>query len=167
MFKRASENSQSRTDRAAVHNRTNESGVDPAAFAAAHADPEVDRAKLIRDKTDAEAKLALINAQLRRAKGAFTGNTRNQSGHEIVAKWESQRATLVGRLNRMNALLSQMNFDRKTKHADDEAQHDNLPKVFMAMAREMLADEIYNRVFVAAVHRMRDAADDRRRKHTE
>jgi hypothetical protein len=52
MYKKASANSQSRVDRRAVHSSENTAGVDLSTFSkhpAANAD--VDRAKLIRDKT--------------------------------------------------------------------------------------------------------------------
>ena len=156
MFKNTSQNAQSRTDRSALHHRKNESGVDPAVYAEhPAADTIADREKLIRDKSQVEQHLAAINARLRQAKAAFNGSTRSQTGYDTVARWESQRATLVGKLTRMNALLSNMNYERRVTQVEACEAEDGFPRLFMTLAREMLADEVYNRIVVAAVHRQR------------
>jgi hypothetical protein len=156
VFKNTSQNAQSRTDRSALHRRKNESGVDPAVYAEhPAADTIADREKLIRDKSQVEQHLAAINARLRQAKAAFNGNTRSQTGYDTVARWESQRATLVGKLTRMNALLSNMNYERRVTQVEAREAEDGFPRLFMTLAREVLADEVYNRIVVAAVHRQR------------
>ena len=85
-------------------------------------------------------------------------------GYDFTAKWEAQRSTLVRRMTGINKKLMEMKFDRAMKTADEIQQRGDYPQIFMALAKEMLAEPIYNRIAVAAHHRHQDHLNERKRR---
>jgi hypothetical protein len=59
----------------------------------------------------------------------------------------------------MNHLLMSINYERATKKTEAQAGKDEFPKFFMMLAKEMLAEQVYNRIVVAAVHRQRERGE--------
>ena len=151
MYGKTSDNSQSRVDRHAQNGRSSDAGIDPSVFAR-HCDAEIERAKLIDDKAAVEVKLSQVKAQIRSA-----GTDR--VGQDYKANCEAQRATLVAKLNGINKRLTAMNYAKGVRAAEAKAAADDFPKMFMQLAREMLAGPVYDRITVAAHHRQREQRD--------
>ena len=108
------------------------------------------------ENVQVEMKLGQVNAQLRSA-------TSERAGYDFKARCEAQRATLVHRLNGINSRLTAMNYERGLRSSEAKNAADDFPRFFMALAKEMLAEPIYNRIVVASHHRQQEQQDDRKR----
>jgi hypothetical protein len=170
MYKKQSENFQSRTTRQAIHSRYNEHGIDPTAFSEhPHPNPDeahidkIDLAKLRRDKREVEVQLSLINSRLIEGRTALKRGSMRETSFDQVSQWEKQRANLIRKMAAMDRLLMQAKIDRVAEQSQQDDQRyeqqavvDQFPQIFMAMAKELLAHEVYNRIFIATVHRQRE-----------
>lgn len=158
MFKKTSQSTQSRVFRTATESRKNEAGIDPASFQGKVEESlESRKNRIIREKMQAETKLAMLNNSIAQAKNNFTTNSRNQAGYDFLAKAQSQRGALIRKVSWCQRQVAEIKREELAQRNEEVIEEQRFSDVFMEMAREMLAEPVYNRIMVAAVHRQRES----------
>jgi hypothetical protein len=158
MHKSAARYEQSRTVRAVIDQRRNDH-VDPAAFAS---DDEwtAARDRLVVEKRVLEADAVDLKARIVRAQ-----RHRGRDGKRVVPSattrsWEVARTTVVKRISEIEAALVDLKARRPTRTDDWGAdEHRRFSFLFYRAAKEMLAEPVFERVRIAALHRFADAND--------
>jgi hypothetical protein len=157
MYKKASDGSQDRTERRALFSRTNDHGIDPSAFKDAD-DLTLStlRDSLVMEKKQVEAKNSevrrLINDASAVSKGYRSGAL---TPPKIFRAW--QRETDVNRRKMFE--LEQQIFEIKSvmrsRAARSDAERDKrFERMFMRMAKELLARAVYDRIVTTTIHRV-------------
>jgi hypothetical protein len=156
MYKKNSGNLQDRARRQTEHSTQNTAGVDMSAFA--------DEAVEVRDRilgeqiSQIELKLGRVNALIQESelrRGTFATRSVNPSER---ARWVQEKRLLMGELNA--ARLERMKFHQerlrrqKAGRADRDKEFD---MVFRAVAKEVLAGPVYDRIITATIHRIGEA----------
>lgn len=148
MHKGASDNQQSRAVRAVLNRRANDQ-LDPTVFAE-KADRERTKAALIAQRGAITSRVSHLSALIERANGV-----RREGGCGVPAKtfggWKIERAQLVQEQHDVEAKLSELKaFSDQTK----ESRLRDFNSVFVDLAKEMLAGEVFNRLVIASYHRL-------------
>jgi DNA-binding transcriptional regulator YiaG len=156
MFKASSDNSQFRARRRALSSIANSEGFDQSIFRGSDTDDPY--RELVNKKKNLQSQISKIKAQISLAKMRYAQNLTGQVSHKQLMKWESDRAKIAKSLSDIDAALSEMNFDRKIKGLEE---HKSFCETFMSVAKEILVEEAYHRISIAAVHRFREQEEDR------
>lgn len=144
MFKGSSEHLQ----RAAVGRTTKNAGVDPTVWI----EKGDEYQSLTTELVGLQAECAAINAQIAESRARLCNGAPGKPLPPVAfARVTRRKADIVKRIvaieNRLRPLKAEYKA-RRAKHFDSFAD------AFMNMAKEMLAHEVYDRIFVAAAHRM-------------
>lgn len=153
MFKKTSANSQSRERRKALDTTANSAGIDEAAFAHDTTDPAELRRSLILKKKALEEKSSLLNRNIALAKRRYNFREPGTVNIETIRRWETEKANLSSQITRMDSLITKIKFDLAIK---SDAEHRTFAETFKDMAREILADEVFQRILIATIHRIGD-----------
>jgi hypothetical protein len=148
MFKRTSENMQSRQRRQSLDSRDNSAGIDETVFK----DPEEQRAQLIIQKGELQSKSSSLNAQIKLARRRYTFREPGTVPLRTVERWEIERQGICAQITAIDKRLTEMKVDysaasRRRREADGFAE------TFKEVAREMLADPVFQRLITATIHR--------------
>src|SRR6516164_1683754 len=101
MFKKTSDNAQSRTDRNALHTRVNEAGIDPQVFEKNSQAPDEYR-QLVLDKIELEKRSALVRQQFNVAKRRYRNNEPGQVPYREFDRLGRQRDDIAHKIQVMN-----------------------------------------------------------------
>lgn len=163
MYKKLSEWQQERRDKPQRPDPRNTHGVDPTVWSkSAPAPPSADTAKdPIVELAQIRIELTEVNRKIRSSQAVFNGQSgRSLSRAEYYALLH-RKDRLTPRLQELEMQCAMAKYERRI--ADDQkdlleaqAVKVTLATVFMDMAKEMLADQVYQRIFIAAVHRHED-----------
>ncbi len=149
MYKRASANSQSRARRSVVESHRNDN-IDGSVFRDT-VDLEWDR--VVSRKRIVEAGLSDLNARIQRAKAeVYTKN--NFVKPATFQRWHTDRAKLVEEMALLDSQLGILRSERRKAHVEDARSFE---VCFTEAAQLMLADAVYHRIKVAALHLMTEA----------
>lgn len=140
---------QGRLNRVTDHSPRNDI-VDPAAF---KGNAELNRDDAVVRKKILEGEIAVLKARIARAK-AQVWEKNTFAPREAFHRWNVKLAEYISEVTKLDAFLREANAARpKAADWDSEARHD-FAECFAQMAKEMLADVVYDRVRIAALHRM-------------
>ena len=178
MFKKASDNAQSRTDRNAEFSRHNEAGADPSAFATHPKSRssmsmdalERERILCVNRKQDLEEKMSLCRLQIDRAERAFRDHSENKLSQQLYQKLLNDRDDITARLFQANkevrannlALSDLRRVEQKPRLKPD--RRETFANVFYEIAKEMLATSVVNRITSATIHRIGERLDEKKLK---
>lgn len=152
MYKNASRNKQHAAFTSATQSTRNEAGVDPETYPS---NLQLRRRELIEKKQGMEEKLGKLSLQIRIARANYGGHGGEGAvAYEHYTRMEREKANLIREMRQIEKVLSRMKIDMLQQHPGDEESH--LAKAFMKMAREMLAEPVFNRILVAATHRIKE-----------
>jgi hypothetical protein len=147
-----SHTSEGRAERKAAFSRANEHGIDPTAF------KETDTASfdaLTEKKRKLEVQIADIKARISKA----TSNKYATGKMIEPATWNRWQDDLVNckrQIVEVEAELQKARAQRRVEQAKaDELHRGSFEFHFAQLAKEMLAEPVYNRVATAALHRMK------------
>ena len=169
MFKKTSDNAQSRTDRNALHTRVNEAGIDPQVFEKNSQAPDEYR-QLVLDKIELEKRSALVRQQFNVAKRRYRNNEPGQVPYREFDRLGRQRDDIAHKIQVMNGRIAELKLERAKAHME-QPQNMVRPKLqrveafklcFYEVAKELLAEPIFKRLVNAALLRV-DL--DKERKH--
>jgi hypothetical protein len=152
MFQKSSGNAQARTERKATFSRANEHGIDPTAF------KETDVGSydaLVEKKRKLELQIADIKARISKA-----ASNKYASGklvdRTIWNRWQADLVDCKKRIVEVEAELQKARAQRRAQQArGDELHRGSFEFHFAQLAKELLAEPVYNRVATAALHRMK------------
>ena len=149
MHKNTARNAQGRAVRAVLFSKSNTAGVDPATFSD-------ERAELMARKRALEADIAEMKARITRAKDVAwrTGSYTNAKTYHT---WTLQKVDKTREIHAIEARLSEIKDAQRSQSASADwtgDQYQRFYQGFHKMAKTMLADEVYDRVRVAAIHSM-------------
>jgi hypothetical protein len=152
MHKSAAKYEQSRTVRAATEQRR--SKVDPYAFAD---EWRAGYDKLVSEKRVLEADIIELRARVARAKEVpwKLKRKQNQMNPATFQRWEIARAAKVRRIAEIEAELVELrrNKPRPPRYFSIDQYHGFNHHFYLA-AKEILAETVFDRVRVAALHRL-------------
>ena len=147
-FKGTSESSQRRTVQAAERSRP---VLDRTTFKSP-LDPVSERDALVARKIELQKKLSAVRSDLNEAQiRRFNKEVGRLVPAAIVARWENEKKDLVQEMHDLEITL--MSFKRRRAN-EAESNTKEFAEVFKQLAKEMLADEVYDRLTVATIHRM-------------
>lgn len=162
LYKKASENAQSRAVRSVVEATRNEHGVDPLVWLA---DAKAKRAALVERINGLTFQLASFNRQLGgKVYGSFAHALRDKLREKRDALREELAAAHV-ELTAVNAAIGaqkrELGFQDKVqsrREAKEEAER-SFEREFFEMARRMLAKDVFDRIVVATIHAVGERGD--------
>lgn len=147
MFKTNSKNIQRRTDNAKERVK-----LDPSTFKSNKQFD--DTANLLgEDRAKVQEQIFLLNNQLKEAQ-ARARNTGMFTNQNYYAGLHAKRNALVLELREIEAKQTKLKIMRRNFREGDEL---SFPNVFIKMAKTMLADDVYMRVFAATSHFIEEA----------
>lgn len=157
MFKSTADNTQSRVRRAVTDNRANIHGIDGAVFDALQSD----RDRALQELRAVEDKSSKLRGQIALARRRHQFNEKGQVSAGQVHAWEVEHEKLKQKITAIHKRLTELRYDKR-QFSDEAHRRDNesFGKVFQAMAKEMLAGPIYERILVATIHRHEDMRDE-------
>lgn len=152
MFKGASSYEQGRTRRVATESTRNE-GIDPTTFKGGL---EAERDRLVSQKSRVAAELTEVNARLKRARGTYSATGRSGVTRGTLQHWESIRVAKVKQLAALDKKLTEVNTEIRSARVEGNPQRDPqaFGNCFARVAKEMLAEPVYERLRIAALHMM-------------
>ena len=151
MFKTTSANSESRDRRSVVHTKRNGAGLDPSTF---------DRSELERRRTELVAKKIAVEERLSTITAALAEVSRpggRAASRLSVERMKADRVRFVAQLRDVERELAELKPAMAKARARDVRTFE---RVFVSIAREMLATAVYERLLIAAVHRAQSLAED-------
>ena len=151
MFKKTSDNTQGRERRKALDTTTNSGGVDETAFAHDPKSRAELRRSLIVKKQALEAKNRLLNRNIALAKRRFTYREPGAVSYETVRRWELEKSNISSEITRIDSLITKIKFELIVSA---EAEQKTFAETFKDMARELLADDVFQRILIATIHRI-------------
>jgi hypothetical protein len=184
MYKKLAEWQQHRRD-VGPRETDNEHGVDPTAFSESRGNlppwkvpdtydaARAELGKLRVQSTEIKEQIVLSRERLA---GRRSGQALSQTKYGILNQRRSEISQRIAKLEMFcsaerTAIRNANQQVRSEKAVLAEREklikaHESRPsiaEIFMDMAREMLAEDVYGRVFVAAVHRHREREEDAKR----
>lgn len=146
MFKGLSNNTQTRQRRGALESRANTGGVDETVFR----DPQEHRAQLVLKKGELQTKSSALNAQIKLARRRYTFREPGTVPLRTVERWEIERQGICAQITALDKRLTEMKVDLS---AVKERERDGFAETFKEVAREMLAEPVFQRLITATIHR--------------
>lgn len=144
MFKGASNNDQDRQRRSTLVSRANTGGIDETVWK----NPE--RADLVRKKGELQDKSSSINAQIKLARRRYTFGESGTVPLRTVERWEIERQGICAQITAIDKRLTEMKLDQAVAN---RTRQDGFAETFKAVAREMLAESVFQRLITATIHR--------------
>lgn len=143
MYKNASHNAQVRERRQALEGRANTAGIDPSTF---KPDDFIDaRGDLTVRKKEIEFELRQLKTSLAQARQSPVSRT-------IKDQWHARRVNLISETQAIDIRLSKL----KTVSLHRSILNDSsFSEAFVAAAKDILADDVFDRVFRVAAMRAR------------
>jgi len=151
MHKSAVRYEQSRTVRAATEATRNDH-VDASAF---RGGLEAERDRLVAEKRALETDITELKARITRAK-ALAWEKKNYTNPKTYQRWEFDRIEKSRRINVIESQLAELKRvggEERRKTTWDAEGRLAFFEAFHMTAKEVLADAVYDRVRVAALHR--------------
>src|SRR6516162_9365735 len=146
MFKKTSDNTQHRERAKAEHSRTNTGGIDPTAFITTD-ELLQQRVRLVTRKQEIERAQGKIKSQFSEA-GRRLHTEGKSMPPGVISRWKKEQERLREEKQAIKAAtLQKINQQEEEKWKDYNY-------VFRVMAKDMLAGEVYQRIEIAALHRM-------------
>jgi MarR-like DNA-binding transcriptional regulator SgrR of sgrS sRNA len=179
MYKSLSEAMQERQRRNIEFSHSNTGGIDDTVWArnvrqqidiGVSDDPEDERVRLLALKIEFQNKARKLTETIALAERQFHRNGQRAKEYD---HWHQKRSIYLDSLSEIDQKLAAIKLKVKRKSEEkelarqqtqreskqqlpDDCQSETLADVFMEMAKEMLADPVYQRVLIAAVHRLRE-----------
>jgi hypothetical protein len=150
MFKKTSNAMQSRQRRSVTETTKNTSGVDKSVWKSRDED-QSERSRLIFAKKEVEAKLSKIKRDI------LSANVRyhNHAGKPLTSSQYQgllmRKEILVNELNELDKRLLELRLNGDARR---NIETNNFGTEFKIMAKELLAEEVYNRIVYATIHRL-------------
>jgi len=141
MYKHASKNIQFRERNAALTSRVNTAGIDEATFSR-HEVTDL-RAQLMVKKKEIEIALRNMKTQMARAQISRVSNATWQ-------RWCAERANLISEAQALDLKLTELRAVHLQQRLDND---ETFETAFVQVSREMLAEEVFNRLCQAAILR--------------
>lgn len=153
MFKNASNIAQFRERKNALDSHKNSTGIDESMFRGSNktTDKHYD---LVLQKKGIEHKIHTLKAQISIA------NRRNAQGrvnYKTMNRWEAELVNLRAAASGVDLKLTEMRVERQLQAVEE---HKSYADCFVAVAKEMLVEDAYSRIAIAAVHRAREMSMD-------
>lgn len=148
MFKNASDNAQSRARRAVVETTTNSAGVDEDTYRRG----EGRRDELVIRKKELESKAAAILLTIKQATGRARRTGRYSDGTHWN-RWQRDLEATKAEIREVERELIPLNTARRNRMIVNERSFE---RVFIHLAKEMLAGPVYERLVAAAIHRVKE-----------
>lgn len=156
MYKNTSDAMQSRALRAVTHDT--KSDLDPSAFKGGSTSP---RDAMIARKREVEDELRKLSARIQGAKANAYQNSKYQPP-ATFARWQRERADLLSEINSIDNKLREMSHNHRLQRREVGQSFDH---VFTDLAKKMLASDVYERIAIAAYHRLGEAAEVLGKRH--
>jgi chaperonin cofactor prefoldin len=156
MYKSTAGSAQSRTVRAALHSTENRNGVDSTVWKDARDEIEdrIGRAK--QAKVEVTKRLARIKADISQGLNERQLTGRRVNPH-VWSKMLTEKAQLTHRIQEIEGELIAAKRAREEAERARPEKPINFQSAFVVMAKEMLAEPVYQRIRLAALHRMGEA----------
>jgi hypothetical protein len=181
MYKNASQNQQSRTERQAEFGHDNAHGVDPDAFATSAMTDRAERLFAVEQKRhlvverkhNAENKLRQLTGQISRAVTAHRYGKPTAISASMFQALHLQKEQAADDLRAIELELSQLRFDKQQIAFDEEREKkktagnskrdrkESFESVFVDMARTILATPVFDRVATATIHRLAELDENK------
>lgn len=152
MFKGTSDNSQHRARGRVLQDRENSSGVDESSFAKT----EGERASLVERKMELQKKSGVLKNQIAQANVRKWRDASGSASAATLSRWTAELANVSKEANDIDARLTKLKAERRLKTSYENMTFE---RCFLKMAKQMLAEEIFDRIFVAASHYYRSETD--------
>jgi hypothetical protein len=169
MYKNASQDRQAATRRHPMLDRSNSGGVDDSVWSkrlnremgsGVLDDVYAERQRLVKLKLDYEDRVRRLSNDISEAQRRYNTHSERNSNY---GRWMSERNSYVEAMHQLNKKLSDCKVklreradreyeDRKSSQLD----RGGLETAFMQLAKEMLAGPVYDRVMIAALHRVQE-----------
>ena len=150
MFKTTSNNMQSRDRRAVTEHTGNTAGIDESVWKP-NDETRVQRADLVAKKQKLEIEISRLNANIAEAqirRGSFNHGRAVRVDH--LADWHARKAELVREMQSVEAALSKIRLAMSHRKPQEDRTFE---RTFMVVAKEMLAEPVYQRIITATLHR--------------
>jgi len=159
MFKKTSDNTQHRERAKAEHSRTNTGGIDPTAFITTD-ELLQQRVRLVTRKQEIERAQGKIKSQFSEA-GRRLHTEGKSMPPGVISRWKKEQERLREEKQAIEAELQAIKAATLQKiNQQEEEKWKDYNYVFRVMAKDMLAGEVYQRIEIAALHRMGISKDD-------
>lgn len=145
MYKNTSRNSQHHTVSRVVNSRSNTGGIDPDV---GKDDAEIKRLELVNKKQDLELRVGRMSVQIRIAKDRNYRSAIDRVDFVTFQRMEQQRANMIGEIRDIDKALTKLKLQKRVDRRPDE-----LAGAFMHMAKLMLAEPVFHRIMIEAMHR--------------
>ena len=150
MFKKTSENMQFHETQAAINSTHNSVGVDPSLWKEFHTEREIFIVKLKQLQDNATK----LTQQIAEAKARYSGYIKKPAvPYDTVLRWERDKAANAQKIYAVQAKLTEL---RRKKQITHEEQDMTFERTFMAVAKEILVEEAFNRILIATIHRTKE-----------
>lgn len=146
MYKNTSRSMQHYTVSRAINSRANREGIDSDVLK--HNKCDSLRLELVDRKKDLEIKIGKLTLQIKIAKDRHWRGSHDQLDFTVYERMEQQRANLLNEIRDIDKRLTQLKMQKV-----EQARPDRISSAFVTLAKEMLAEPIFNRIMVAALHR--------------
>lgn len=153
MFKNTVRNEQLRLVRAVENNRQNAHGVDETSFK----DPNSEYENLFVKKRELEAKASALNARIKHAKIMYYEKQKEHVSLSQVTRWEIEKSKVSSEIIKTEALMKRF---KNLRNAQKSIREENFEKIFLHTARNMLAPDVFDRIYFAASHRTSNFAEE-------
>ena len=161
MFKKTSDNTQSREARKVTFSTKSDYGVDPTVFAEGN---QKLRDALVGQIKEIEFKLGLIRYQLAEAY--------REHNHELRRELLNERDRLREQIADLQLQLAaakverdgflkrtKLEEQRQTRYEHRQEREEAFERTFIHMAKKMLAGEVFDRILIATIHQIREEHD--------
>jgi hypothetical protein len=165
MFKKASDHDQSREFRKVAFSTKNDHGIDPRAFAEQH---RQFRERLDGQIREIEFKLGAVQHHL----GHSYFERHTETGRALHRKLLDERDQLNDQLAELRLQLAGANAERNgflrrikdeerrgRKQEQRQEREEAFERMFIHMAKKMLAGEVFDRILIATIHQIREEHD--------
>ena len=150
MFAKTSESQQRRKTISRADATENVNGVDLDVWK--EGDVEDERRQIVFQLKDLELKLSKIRAQLADATQRYNSPIKGRIiPRDLFNRWTTQKIDTVARIHSLEAKLSLIKRD---KIVNSSNRQESFESAFALMAKQMLAGPVYDRILIAAVHRI-------------
>lgn len=161
VFKNTSQNSQGRERRKILNSTQNTGGIDTSAFSEMKLDELQTKDRVVGHQLqETEIKLARVRTVMEEARLRRGTWATRSIPKDTELRWLREKRLLLSELNALRAEHSKIKraIDQRNQETKELTQT-SFEAVFHALAKEMLAGPVYDRIAMAAIHRIgeRDA----------
>lgn len=158
MFKNTSDNAQDRTRRTAENTTRNLHGIDAQVFKDAPGDALAGRKQTLTIQLgDTQLKLARVKAIIEEAHLRSGTWSSRSVPPETMARWVQEKRLLLGEIQAIQIELTKIKLEMGQRQAAGRKEEEkDFVTTFHALAKEVLAGPVYDRVATATIHRMKE-----------